>query len=140
MKISKEYPPNYALIIEKLGNVDGSLFCYGDTIYNPFERDVTEDLVQHEAIHSRQQGDAPDVWYYQYLSDPQFRLQQEIEAYGTQYAFAKRYIKGGKFLEWALDNMARALSGPMYGNLVTHNQAVCSIKLYAKKVIYSNHG
>lgn len=134
MKTSTEYPPNYADITEALGNVDGAVFCYGDTIYNPFWRDITPDIELHESVHSRQQGAYPDVWYYKYLNDKGFRLEQELEAYAEQYAFTKRHMSG-KLLDWGLDNMAQALSGIMYGDLLSFNEARTKIRLRAKSMV-----
>ncbi len=135
MKIVNDYPPNYRQIVDALGDQPEALFCYGDTIYNPRGGDVPPDIEKHEEVHMKQQGSNPDLWYHRYLSSPEFRLEQELEAYGTQYAFAKAALKGGKLLEWALENMAKALSGGAYGGLLTFAEAKSKIRNYAKGVI-----
>ena len=150
MKIKKAKPPNYDEILLYLPVNDRSVFCYGDTIYNPSGKDLLEDLIVHEEVHSRQQGEYPDVWWYRYLTEPQFRLEQEIEAYGEQYAFAKRHIEKAarevppghelaagktKLLKFALENMSEALSGPEYGSLITQAEAVSKIRAHAKQVL-----
>lgn len=134
MKVSTEFPPNYREIVTALGDVSkhGPIFCYGDTIHNPFGREVTEDLVAHEQRHSEQQGNDPEGWWMRYLYDTDFRLSQEIEGYGAQYAFAKSHGVRGKLLDWALDGMAKSLSGELYGNLLSHNEARSKIRNYAR--------
>ena len=95
-----QFPPNYGELIEYFdANVleeKKAIFCYGKSIYSPFNRKVTPDVEIHEEVHSKQQEACgnPEMWYYKYINDPEFRLEQEVEAYGTQYAFIKKYICG----------------------------------------------
>ena len=114
------------------------VFCYGDTIYNPFDQTITPDIEHHESIHSRQQGDYPEVWYERYINEPSFRLEQEIEAYGSQYAFLKYILKdisqGAKIIEWKKEKMAEALSSPLYGSLLPYAVAESKIRSYGKHV------
>jgi hypothetical protein len=135
LKIKKEYPPNYRDIVDKLGTPPVHvIYCYGDTIYNPSGKEITPDFEIHEEVHSKQQGSAPEIWWEKYLSDSQFRLKQEIEAYGTQYLFACKLIDeirgGAKMKKWMLESMARALSGKEYGGMIGYNQAETAIRKY----------
>lgn len=154
METSNQYPPNYDAIVLAFPAVEEertAIFCYGDTIHNPFDVEVTPDLSFHESVHKQQQGNDPDAWWRRYITDPVFRLHQEIEAYGAQFAFAKRVIddaarvaelKEGKVLtagrtklkEFALDSMARALSGPQYGNILSYQQAQSAIRNKSKEI------
>ena len=61
-------------------------------------------------------------WWDKYLDDPQFRLEQEIEAYQNQYQYAKEHYPRNK-RKFTLKETAKALSGKMYGNLVTFEEA-----------------
>lgn len=131
MKISLDYPPNYREIVDSLGDITGAVFCYGDTIYNPFSVEILPDIEVHERVHSGQQGDAIKMWYHKYLTDAQFRLSQEIEAYGEQYNFIKN-LMGGSLLRWRLEQMAQALSGKEYGHLVSYGEAISKIRNYGK--------
>lgn len=131
LKISKDRPPNYYQIISALGEDKDAVFCYGDTIYNPNGRDITPDVEVHELVHSKQQGDNPESWYNFYINDPKFRLKQEVEAYGTQYLFIKKYVKG-KLLSFMKDKLAMALSSETYGNLVTYREAEKLIRTFKK--------
>ncbi len=104
------YPPNIELIRVALRPPEQAIFCYGDTIYNPSKRKLTPDIEYHESIHSKQQGDTPDIWYAKYLTDNSFRLDQELEAYSKQREFIIDNGVSGKLLEWATNKMAEALS------------------------------
>ena len=134
MKTTTAFPPNYRDIVDHLGDVSKArpLFCYGDTIYNPFKREITKDFEHHEYIHSIQQGENPEVWYYKYLRDPAFRLQQELEAYGEQYRLAILNKAPPQIRDWCLETLARELSNEAYGNLLTFNEAKSKIRNYVK--------
>lgn len=154
MEIIKEYPPNYALICMTLKPDKQAIFAYGNKIYNPSGREVTPDIEHHEEVHMRQQGDNPDAWYARYVSDPDFRLSQELEAYGEQYLFAKDHIERAaaqadaegkvlaagrtQLLEWARDKMAEALSGESYGNLISYGEADSKLRHYTKNSELNN--
>ena len=133
-KYKEDFPPNYQEILKAILDVEKSTtvtFCYGDTIYNPYKLKLTEDLIYHESVHSKQQGDTPDEWWSKYLTDVEFRLSQELEAYGEQYQFVKARTMG-KLTEWVLDRLAEHLAGPLYGNLLNLAQAKSKIRNYGK--------
>lgn len=133
MKILEQNPPNIEIIELVLGKQKNSIFTYGNCIYNPHKRVVTTDIEHHEAVHAKQQGDTPDGWYGLYLADKTFRLTQEIEAYGEQWLFIKENVKDTKLKDWLLENMAFALSGKEYGNLIEYGAAVSQIRNYGEK-------
>ena len=110
------------------------VFCYGDTIYNPFNREITPDIEQHEMVHQKQQSgySSTDMWYNMYITDSKFRLEQEIEAYGEQFLFAKNHGIRGTMLEWLKDKLARELSGGAYGNIISYGEAVSKIRHYGQ--------
>lgn len=136
MKISKKFPPNFESITNVFGDVSKHkpVFCYGDTIYNPYDGNLTPDIIHHEKVHSKQQGISPDAWYYKYLRDPEFRLEQEIEAYGEQLKYAKDKGVSGKLYDWAKGNMAMSLSSELYGSLITWGKAESKIRNYKKEI------
>lgn len=137
MEISKDYPPNWKLIQVAFPDCERykPVFSFGGVLYNPFGVAVTKDLEYHEIIHARQQGSDPDGWWNLYMADRAFRLEQEVEAYGNQLAFFKRFAQNGKLTEWLKKNMADALSSEPYGNLCTFHEAEGLIKRFAKSVI-----
>lgn len=129
MKISNEFPPNYIELFDAFGEDTNAIYCYGDTIYNPHGKTITPDIEIHEQVHSKQQGDNPKLWYYNYITSGDFRLAQEIEAYGEQYKFVKPHLNA-KLREWAKDNMAKALSSKSYGNIISYRKAEQAIRNY----------
>lgn len=134
MQIKNQQPPNYRDILDVFPTVPTlkPCFCYGDTIYNPFEIEILPDLEFHESIHSKQQSDSPEIWWYTYLHNKTFRLEQELEAYGGQYAFILKHIPNNALRKWKLEHMARSLSSDLYGNIITYGEAESRIKKYAK--------
>lgn len=145
MKISFEKPPiwkeaNEMFELEKLGFEP--VFTYGDTIYNPYKINISKDLVIHESTHMEQQKHNDTVaklWWQRYLVDPEFRVGQEAEAYGRQYAFLKTIIKDRNKQAKMLWQLANFLAGNMYGRAILHGQAMKKIKAYSeKKVINSS--
>lgn len=144
MKVIDGYPPNYEeikIIFPALPR--GTAFCYGDTIYNPSGREILPDKDLHEQVHSGQQGSDPEAWWSRYLTDPEFRLSQELEAYGTQFAFVKEHIEAeadraakegkriaagkSKLIAYGLESMADALSSN-YGLSLSHGEAASKIR------------
>lgn len=134
MKTLEQYPPNYQIILNAFPDLEKHkpIFAYGDTIYNPFKVKVTPDLERHESTHSKQQGNFPDEWWAMYLSNLDFRLDQEIEAYGEQLIFLESIITDYKLLEWFRDKIASALSGELYGNMLNYGEAVSKLRHYVK--------
>lgn len=137
MKILIEKPPNYNRIKTFFVLKRGTIFTYGDTIYNPDGGTIDEPLMVHEEAHSRQQGDKPRDWWNRYFVDSDFRASQEVEAYQMQYREGKKLIKDRNRLFRWLCVLAEELSSPLYGSIMSKNQAIEAIKsekLYRFKV------
>jgi hypothetical protein len=113
MKILTLFPPNYAAI-NRTFRCRGKrvIFCYGDTIYNPSRVVVGPELIAHERVHSGQQNGKPSEWWQRYIDDPAFRLSQEIPAHAAEYRVSGR-----------LEDVARRLCSPLYGNLISFERA-----------------
>jgi len=130
MQISNEFPPNWKEIVEHFGENKETVITYGDTLYNPFNRPITRHLEAHEEVHSLQQASYPggvENWWANYFVLPAFRLEQEAEAYGRQMMVGG-IGKDRKMRRNALQTFARALSGPIYGNCCSFEQAQEKIK------------
>lgn len=117
----RDHPPNWARLEAAFGPLPpGVIVAYGDRVYVPSGKPLPRHLVIHESVHLRQQADAggPDAWWDRYIDDRDFRLEQEVEAYRVQYRSMNRRERRelGPLL-------ARDLSGPMYGSLVTDREA-----------------
>lgn len=136
MHILSQRPPNYDQLKEAFGFNDKKIvyFTYGNIIYNPHGKSITDDLIRHEQIHGEQQQYDPliaKLWWERYLIDPEWRIEQEGEAYGAQYDFICQKVKDRNLRVKYLHKFAEALSGPLYGNVISHSEATIKIKEYA---------
>ncbi len=130
MKISTELPPIWQSLIDNGMNPSEhiTVVTYGDTIYNPGQIRIPPHLEKHEETHSKQQGKNPDAWWSRYIADPYFRIDQEAEAYARQYDFICKGAKDRNYRTRLMPELARTLSGPLYGNIIDTNAAVKLIK------------
>jgi len=131
MKIVIDYPPNIEKIKEAFGEIRPSIvFTFGDTLYNPGNGNISDDLMVHEEIHMKQQGDNPEAWWEKYLMDSTFRLHEELEAYRNQYkqfwSHSKNRDRQRSFM--FATKLAIDLSGPIYGNIIGFQDALNMIK------------
>lgn len=124
MKIIHEYPP---LIeeIDRVFHVRGKsiLYAWGDVIYNPMAAVVPGYLLAHEQAHGEEQGSEVEGWWRRYLVDPEFRLQQEVIAHRAEYKYLASRAINRKDRRAALPYVAKKLSSPLYGRLVTAKKA-----------------
>lgn len=126
IKIVEEFPPNIKEIRKALDLAGRTpVFTYGLRIYNPYKCFLPQDLRVHEGTHVEQQNVwSASLWWEKYLSDPKFRLEQELEAYRNQFKFYKTINKGWmKFLQ----RIASDLSSKMYGNIISYPEALNKI-------------
>lgn len=126
MKVIKDFPPNYNAIIGVFPVADrkGVVFTYGDVIYAPYlKRKLPKHLLVHEGTHKRQQNGNPEAWWDKYLSDVDFRLSQEIEAYRNQWTYVVKNSHNLKEKLELLDKLSTDLSDAMYGNIINKQQA-----------------
>lgn len=112
-----------------------AVFSYGDKVYSPDVENLPDHLIEHEKVHLRQQGHSEEgaaLWWGKFLRDPQFRIDQEIEAYARQYQYFCSKVtdreKVAKFV-WSL---AQSMSGPLYDNCISHYEAMQRIKNHKK--------
>lgn len=130
MKLKKELPPNYEEIIKTLNPNEHTVFTYGDTLYAPHitdDKQIEDHLWIHEETHEQQQKN-PVEWWNRYLADPDFRLEQELEAYGKQYAFVCKKNLNAKIKKLFLEHIAADLCSPIYGGLLTQGEAESKIR------------
>jgi len=109
------------------------IFAWGDKIYNPMGINVGPELVAHEKVHGERQiaqfgDDDVEGWWDRYIEDPQFRLAEEIPAHVAEYAFlcgtnAHRWNSQRNMRRTYAAAIARKLSSPLYGNLISFEVA-----------------
>lgn len=130
MTILAAHPPNIEEIRRTLPINSQTLFAWGDTLYNPNGQEIPPDIMVHEEVHQRQQGDTPQLWWMRYLYDPAFRLEQEVEAYGAQYAWVREHMP--KAAPEALFDFADTLAGPLYALGIDYQKAETLIRRAAR--------
>lgn len=133
MKITTTPPPNYDQIRKAFG-VDfdkGVIFTYWPNVH--FYKDsLPPDLVVHEGTHLRQQEEYPggvEAWWARYLTDPVWRLSQELEAYRAQWRWLLKNERNRNTRQMILVHCAKDLSGTMYGSVITFEEAKLKIQM-----------
>lgn len=127
--IKNEKPPVWDRLVEAFPNLEWKdiAITYGGVIYSP--NPVEDNVLVHEMVHVRQQqGKNANEWMERYIADPEFRYKQELLAYQVEYKFWKKHFsKRDDVLTTAIEGMAKTLSGPLYNNIVTYEQALKDI-------------
>lgn len=122
--IINSFPPNIDKIRETfdLRGRPGIVFTFGGNIYNPSGLNMSEDLVAHEEVHIKQQlSMGPEIWWEKYLENPEFRLEQELEAYRVQNEVLKKQPRPVR--RRVLAHICNELSSKMYGNIISSEEA-----------------
>jgi hypothetical protein len=109
-------PPNIDAIRAAFDVVFGTVFSYGNYVYNPDGVEVSVPLAAHEDTHRRQQERAggPERWWHRYIHDRDFRWSQEAEAYAQQYAKYCWMFKDRNARVRYLGSLAREMAAPIY--------------------------
>ena len=127
LKVIVDYPPNIDKIDATLHvkNQQGIIYTYGGTIYSPDGSNLSYDLHVHERVHVYQHGrvGGSEPWWERYLTDVEFRLDQELEAYRAQLEYINENYNRKQRREMA-DFIASTLASPMYGNLISRKKAL----------------
>jgi hypothetical protein len=123
-------PPIFDKILAVLpGAADpGVIFAYGGKVWAPGHRAITRELDAHERVHIERQGENPAAWWDRYLEDVEFRFEEELIAHAVEYAtYCRRHLDPIKRHK-ALHQIARKLAAPLYGSLITAEQAAIHIR------------
>lgn len=130
IEIVQALPPVYDRIVAAIGKPsETAIYTYGDTIYSPRTPELPPDIFEHEAEHVRQQEKTgAEAWWSVYLVDRDFRLEQELAAYRTQWRTVKQLVKDRNAQTRHLFQMAQSLAGPLYGRIVGFQDAMRLIK------------
>lgn len=125
-----ELPPNYKQItaaIPAVAKNKAIVFVYAPNIYSPAGIELRPDLLVHEEVHIKRQGKHPQGWWDKYLIDKDFRLREELAAYQEQYRYMVEHYDRAK-RRAILSSIVKDLAGPMYGGIITREQATKLIK------------
>jgi len=128
MEIVHAYPPNIDDIRAVFELNDRVIFTYGQTLYVPSGATIDEPLMRHEETHAKQQGDDPAGWWSKYLTDANFRVGQELQAYRRQYKAYKRMVGSPMLRRQYLTELALVLSGKIYGEAISTRTAYKKIR------------
>ncbi len=92
---------------------EGIIVTYGGKVYCNYY--LTDSLIAHEQVHlNQQEGKIMWLWFLRYFFSPKFRLRVEIPAHRAEYESDKENLKF----------IASRLSGPLYKNMLTYQEAV----------------
>lgn len=130
MKVVKSNPPNIK-DIEARFDLTGKkpCFAYGDTIYNPHGIDMTDDLIEHEMTHCERQKNDPKEWWKKYILDDDFRCLEELVAYARQYIYVCNNLQKDRNKRAVfLTQIAKEMSSPLYGNMITYQEALKALR------------
>ena len=128
--IKREKPPVWDKLVKAFG-VEWGTICvaYDKDIYCGDKANLSTDVIVHESVHLARQEKDPVQWWENYMKNKEFRFTEELIAYHTQYDYLKDNVKDKNQLARFLFNLARDLSGPMYGSVVSHSEALRLIKM-----------
>lgn len=105
-----------------------TIMVWGNTSYGANK--LSADLIKHELTHIKQQRGSKLYglwWWFKYVVSVKFRLSQEIEAYRNQYQCFCRNVRNESQRREFLELKARDLSGEMYNNSITFEEALKQI-------------
>lgn len=126
--IKIEFPPNHQDIAKVFTHQKGTIYCFGEDVYNPDDVLIDEPQLAHEAVHTKQQGKDPIMWWKRYLVDGDFRFVQELEAFQKQYQVYCKKVKDRNYRIDFLFKLATSLSSQTYHHVCSHDEAMKAIK------------
>lgn len=104
--------------------IQGDAFVFGSTAYSKDPLNYFQKA--HEFIHVQQQRGnwrGAIKWWYNYIIKSKFRLAMETEAYSFEHYLFRKYEHDRNKQSQHLDFCARAISGPLYKNLLSYEKA-----------------
>lgn len=136
MKVVKARPPMFDEILAAfpLAGDDNIVFAWGDTIFAPDGGPISAEIHAHEAVHGQRQGSDIEGWWRWYIADPAFRFKEEVPAHMAQYReFCRNNTQGAprNRRRLYLHHVAKCLASPLYGSLVSYDEARKIIKAAA---------
>ena len=130
-EIIQQWPPNIEEIRLFLPVTINNIFAYDRKIYSPGTHKLPPWLVEHEKVHFYQHElyGGCDRWWREFLDNPQFRLAEEIPAHQMEWrTWLAHQPRPRNHRRVTLKQMAKRLSAPMYGNIITFSEAKKAIR------------
>lgn len=85
--------------------------------------------VVHENVHIRQQARyGVEKWWDDFISNKEFRLSQEVEAYQEEVKYIRSNVPNKQTRFKLIDEIAKDLSGKLYGRMISYNDALALFK------------
>lgn len=133
--IVNDWPPNIEAIRAVLPVTENNIFAHSHRIYNPGGGILPLELLAHEKVHFVQQDEfeadglkGVEGWWELFLESPTFRLSQEIPAHRAEYQTYCKYHRDRNEKAQMLRSLGQRLAAPMYGSLMTVNEAMKAIR------------
>jgi hypothetical protein len=104
----------------------GTLFSWGDKLYNPSGIAISPALKAHEAVHGQRQGETDEdvrAWWKRYIGDSAFRFAEEVLAHRAEYRALCAWTKDRNARAQGMHFIATRLASPLYGGMVTYSEA-----------------
>lgn len=103
---------------------DKIVMTFGHRIYTA--KELRQDIIEHEKVHMKQQTRWLFIAFIMvtiYFISKRFRLKMEVPAYRAQYQYLITHTDDPEKKALALFNMANQLSSPIYGSMVSLQEA-----------------
>lgn len=131
MRVVHGLPPIFEEILGAFPDAGrpGVMFCFGDAIFVPGPpRLIGAEFFAHEQVHCDRQGSDVLGWWHRYLSDPGFRLEEELPAHVAEFKQLcaqqrGRWVSGRAMRRTIAAHVARKLAAPLYGRMITVEEA-----------------
>lgn len=110
---------------------NGLIVAYYPNIHVGPRSVLTKPKEMHEFTHLLQQQNyptGPKGWWERYLSDKDFLLEQEIQAYKVETEWHKKHTKDRNAVHRAIHGNALTLSSSIYGGIISYSEAYKLIK------------
>lgn len=129
-RVKKELPPNIRKIKKFYPDFDPFKVAVTYYPYIYFQGVMSPDLFAHEMKHIEQQERiTPEKWWENFFAFVPWRLEQEIAAYRSQLHFVKNRRGDKKVPIMYQRELAGFLSGPLYGRVISYEEAIHILKV-----------
>jgi hypothetical protein len=126
-QIVKAFPPNFVELKRNFPCGVETIFAFGDRIYRPNGRMIFPYVLVHEQLHcARQLAMGVEAWWRKYIDESAFRFEEELVAHRAEYRHYCEHaipLPSQASKSRMLDAIARRLSGPLYGGLISLQRA-----------------